>query len=78
MQNKTLTDQEFEDLSSEYERQIRNGPNTPKQENLVQRMEERKRKKIESEKKDLKERKQKRMQDQRRKEEEEGHLKLKT
>ena len=74
-QNKTLTDQEFEDLSNNYERQIINGPDTPKWYNLVQRMEERKRKKDESEKKDMKERRQKRLEEQRRKEEEEAKLK---
>ena len=74
-QDKTLTDQEFEDLSNNYEREIVNGPDTPKRENLVQRIEERKRKKDESEKKDMKERRQKRLEEQRRKEEEEGNLK---
>ena len=34
-QDKTLTDQEFEDISLDYHRQIINGPNTPKRENLV-------------------------------------------
>ena len=29
-QDKTLTDQEFEDLSNNYQRQIINGPDTPK------------------------------------------------
>ena len=74
-QDKTLTDQEFEDLSNNYKRQIVNGPDTPKRENLVQRIEERKRKKDESEKKDMKERRQKRLEEQRRKKKEEGNLK---
>ena len=46
-------DQEFEDLSKNYQRQIINGPDTPKRDDLVQKMEERKKKKDESEKKDM-------------------------
>ena len=44
-QDKILTEQEFEDIPQEYERQIINGPNSSKQENFIKRKEERKKEK---------------------------------
>ena len=67
-QDKTLPDQELKDISLNHQRQIINGPDTPKQDNLVTGKAEIKRKKDESEMNDLQERRQKRLEEQKKKE----------
>ena len=73
-----MTDKEFEDITQNYpdiQRQITNGPDTPKRENFFKLLKDKKIKKQEAEKKDLQERREKRKEEEkRRKEEEEKNL----
>ena len=73
-QDNTLTDKEFEDITQNYpdiQRQITNGPDTPKRENFFKLLKDKKLKRQEAEKKDLQERREKRKEEEKRRMEEE-------